>query len=68
MKLNYVDPECTEDQDKVIHSVSGFVAGKAYNEICVMVGGRFPDLKIQEEAPSAHKFFMSLFGISEETR
>lgn len=60
--LNYVDCECTTDQDKRLHQVSGFVAGLAFNELCHMIGGNFPDLRMQEEAPVAFSFFMKLFG------
>jgi hypothetical protein len=59
--LDYVDCECTEEEDKVVKPVSGYMAGKAYNDLCRMIGGRWPDCKIQEEAPEAHKFFMALF-------
>ena len=64
MELDYIDPECTHEQDKKIIPVSGYVAGKAYNEICKMIGGRLPDSKLEEEAPLAHEFFMTLFGVN----
>lgn len=61
--LDYVAGECTEEQDKRIKPVSGYMAGRAYNELCKMIGGRWPDCKIEEEAPEVHKFFMALFGV-----
>lgn len=60
MKLDYVDPECTAAQETALHQVSGLVAGRAYNAICRMLGGRCPDARLQEEAPEAHAFFMAL--------
>lgn len=62
--LAYVDPECTSEQDKALHTVSGFRAGQAYNALCNMLKGhRFPDSFIENEAPAAHEFFMALFGV-----
>jgi hypothetical protein len=61
-ELDYVDIECHTDQDKAVHKVSGYMAGRAYNSLCKMLGGRWPDAMIQEEAPEAHEFFMTLFN------
>ena len=61
-RLDYVDPECTSDQDKLITPVSGFVAAKAYNQVCELIGGNNPDLEMQTRAPIVHTFFMKLFG------
>ena len=61
-KLDYVDIEdCWTEQFAETHVVSAYMAGKAYNDLCKMIGGRWPDAKIEEEAPEAHKFFMALF-------
>lgn len=64
MKLDYIDPECEEEQQGSIHGVSSFVAGKAYNALCAMMAGegyrRFPDCRVQEAAPFLHEFFMEL--------
>jgi hypothetical protein len=62
--LAYVDCECDSAQDKALYTVSGFMAGKAYNELCSLLGGRFPDAKLENEAPTTHRFFMELFGNS----
>lgn len=66
MKLDYVnnDPEALYvEHDMLMTVVSGYTAGQAYNELCAMMGGRWPDAVIQEEAPFAHNFFMKLFGV-----
>lgn len=67
MRLSFVmdDPESLTDdgQDKNMTIVSGYTAGIAYNELCKMISGRWPDAVIQEEAPFAHDFFMKLFGV-----
>ena len=53
---NYIErlekTKCTE--------VSSFLAGRAFNDVCRMVGGRCPDAVIQEDAPEAYAFFMKL--------
>ena len=61
-RLDYVDPEAPmyEGFDKVT-AVSGYMAGKAFNDLCKMIGGRWPDAKMEREAPEAYKFFMELF-------
>ena len=64
--LSYVDPECTEECHTKLTLVSGFKAGQAYNEICRLIGGYWPDCKLQEEAPNAHEFFMTLFGCGKQ--
>lgn len=69
MKLDYI-PEPDEYSiaygamlnDSKITEVSGYTAGVVYNELCRMIGGRFPDAKLEESAPAAHDFFMKLFG------
>lgn len=38
------------------------LSGDAYNEICKLIGGNWPDCKIQEEAPKAHALFMLLLN------
>ena len=58
--LNYVDPECTKRETK-ISEVSAFMAGRAFNDLCKMIGGHWPDAKIEVEAPEAYAFFMKLF-------
>lgn len=60
-ELDYVDCECIDEQDKRINHVSGFMAGRAFNDLCKMIGGRWPDARMQEEAPEAYAFFMKLF-------
>ena len=61
-RLDYIDPEATmyDGFDKVT-AVSGYVAAKAFNDICKIIGGRWPDAKMQQEAPEAYRFFMALF-------
>lgn len=61
MNLDYIDPECTSSQDQARHVVSGFMAAKAYDAICKMLGGRVPDARLQYAAPEAHAFFMAFF-------
>lgn len=39
------------------------MAGRAYNQICCMIGGRWPAYKLEEEAPEAHRFFMMMMGV-----
>jgi len=56
---DYIDPEC-EPQQTRITEVSAFMAGRAFNEICLMLGGRSPDAKLQDEAPEAYAFFMKI--------
>jgi hypothetical protein len=63
--LAYTDPEASADENS-LHIVSSLMAGRAYNSICKMIGGRWPDAKIQEEAPEAHDFFMAMFTGSPE--
>ena len=58
----YLNPELFEQESKVT-LVSGYTAGKAYNEICKVIAGRWPDAVLEEEAPFAHEFFMKLFGV-----
>jgi len=60
-ELNYVDCECRPNERKVTE-VSAFMAARAFNELCAMLGGRWPDAKMQQEAPEAYAFFMKLFG------
>lgn len=61
-KLAYTDPESPNPKvDNRLHTVSGLRAGEAYNDLCRMISGRFPDCRIQEEAPKAHEFFMAFF-------
>lgn len=67
MKLDYVDPE-SDEQDRRIHRVSGEMAGRAYNALCKMLGGRWPDCRIETYAPEAHEFFMTLFSEVQETK
>jgi hypothetical protein len=50
--------ELAGDAYKIISSTS--CAGDAYNQLCKLIGGNNPDLRIQEMAPDAHKLFMSL--------
>ncbi|QBJ80552.1 hypothetical protein DKK66_20115 (plasmid) [Aquitalea sp. USM4] len=57
-----IDPECFSAQDRKMTVVSGYMAGQAYNEICKLLVGNWPDARLQENAPFAHKFFMELFG------
>lgn len=59
--LHHVDPECT-GQETELFAVSGYRAGVAYNALCRMVGGRWPDCRIEEEAPEAHHFFMAMLN------
>ena len=59
--LAYTDPEATPEENTV-RQVSALVAGKAFNEVCMMLGGRWPDAKLEQEAPTAHRFFMELIG------
>lgn len=66
--LKYIDPECYGDeQDNRLHTVSGHMAGVAYNDLCKMIGGRWPDCRLETEAPKAHKFFMALFSEGDKT-
>lgn len=61
-ELAYTDPESPNpDVDNRLHQVSGLQAAKAYNDLCQMLGGQYPDCRIQEEAPKAHRFFMNFF-------
>lgn len=63
-QLAYTDPESPNPLvDNKMHVVSGLRAGEAYNDLCQMLGGQYPDCRIQEEAPKAHAFFMALFGV-----
>lgn len=64
--LAYVDPEHSTEQDRIMTTVSGHMAGKAFNDLCKMIGGRWPDAKMQEEAPIAYNFFVKLFGVDLE--
>lgn len=60
--LAYTDPESPNPEiDNRLHQVSGLRAGQAYNDLCRMIGGQYPDCRIQEEAPKAHAFFMAFF-------
>lgn len=59
--LAYTDPEVSAEENTV-RRVSAFVAGRAFNDICRMLGGRWPDAKLEQEAPAAYKFFMALIG------
>lgn len=66
--LDYTDPESpSPETDNTLHTVSGLRAGEAYNDLCRMLGGQYPDCRIQEEAPKAHAFFMALFGVNKTT-
>ena len=35
-------------------------AVEAFNEICKLLGGRWPDAKMEQEAPNAYKFFVAM--------
>ena len=56
---DYIDPEC-EPQQTRITEVSVFMAGRAFNELCLMFDGRNPGCQLQEKAPEAYAFFMKL--------
>lgn len=58
--LAYQDPE-TPDENR-LYAVSALIAGRAYNSICRMLGGRWPDARLEQEAPEAHAFFMALIA------
>lgn len=61
-KLDYVDPEFYSKEERTLTTVSGLIAAKAFNDLCRMIGGRFPDAKMQKEAPLAYEFFIRLMG------
>lgn len=62
MNLQYIDSEAMlQNQDKKIHKVSGYMAGIAFNSLCKMIGGRWPNSKIEDQAPEAYEFFMKFF-------
>ncbi|QHJ81689.1 MAG: hypothetical protein [Bacteriophage sp.] len=52
--------ELAADAHQLIEGVDD-LATDAYNELCRLIGGNYPDCKIQELAPNAHQLFMSLF-------
>lgn len=58
--LAYTDCEASAEEN-TLHVVSSLVAGKAFNSLCRMIGGRWPDAKIEQEAPEAYQFFVALF-------
>lgn len=59
-----VDPEYPSSQDRHLTVVSGYVAGRAYQELCLYLGGTNPDLRLQAGAPAAHELFMTFFGVT----
>ena len=61
-KLSYSDPEAPDEQK--ITEVSHFMAARAFNELCKMIGGRWPDAQMEQEAPEAYAFFMDLIDES----
>ena len=61
-KLDYVDPGFYSKEERTLTTVSGLVAAKAFNDLCRMIGGHFPDAKMQKEAPLAYEFFTKLMG------
>lgn len=61
LDLAYLDCEDTSPEGNCVNTVSGYIAGTAYNDLCRMIGGAWPDAKLQNEAPIAHEFFMALF-------
>lgn len=68
MRLDFIpEPDEFSIQHKLNNSkiteVSSYTAALAYNELCKVICGRWPDAVIQEEAPFAHDFFMKLFGV-----
>lgn len=60
IELSHIDPEAAQPEERALHLVSGTSAGRAYNDLCRMLGGRWPDCRLEREAPVAHKFFRAL--------
>lgn len=59
--LAYTDPEASQEEN-TIRQVSALQAGQAFNELCRVLGGRWPDAKLEQDAPTAYRFFMELIG------
>lgn len=60
-ELAYQDPEAMLGENR-LHTVSTLVAGKAFNSLCRMLGGRWPEARMEQEAPEAYRFFMALLA------
>ncbi|MHD0644102.1 hypothetical protein ACYPKM_00530 [Pseudomonas aeruginosa] len=65
--LAYTDPEASISQNEIV-AVSVLRAGEAFNDLCKMLGGRWPDARIEESAPVFHKFMSELLGFGAATK
>lgn len=59
--LAYTDPEAQPGENS-LHTVSSLIAGQAFNSLCRMLGGRWPEARMEQEAPEAYRFFMALLA------
>jgi len=53
--------ELATDAHQIIKDANE-LSGDAYNELCRLIGGNWPECKIQEDAPTAVALFMMLLS------
>ena len=66
-ELAYQDPEAMPGEN-YLHTVSSLIAGQAFNSLCRMLGGRWPEARMEQEAPEAYRFFMALLATPSRRR